>query len=131
MRRVLLAFEARGLLTLPPVERNEVTIQPIIHTERTEKAEGITSNAGKLSPLRVQIAVSKDDQILWNEYIDRYHYLGYTKLAGEQMKYFLYSGDRVIALLGFSAAAWRVAPRDWFIGWSDEKRTKNLKGVST
>ena len=39
----------------------------------------------------------------WNEYIDRYHYLGYTALAGAQMRYFVYAGDELVALLGFSA----------------------------
>lgn len=28
--------------------------------------------------------------------------------------------------MGFGASAWRVAPRDNFIGWSDEKRIENL-----
>ena len=38
----------------------------------------------------------------------------------------MYSGDDLLALLGFGACAWRVAPRDWYIGWSDEKREENL-----
>ena len=42
------------------------------------------------------------------------------------MKYCVYSEDDLIALLGFDASAWRVAPRDWYIGWSDEKREENL-----
>ncbi len=28
--------------------------------------------------------------------------------------------------IGFGACAWRVAPRDWYIGWSDERREENL-----
>ena len=63
---------------------------------------------------------------MWNEYIDRYHYLRYTPLPGAQMKYLVYSADDLLALLGFGSCAWRVAPRDWYIGWSDEKREENL-----
>ena len=59
-------------------------------------------------------------------YLDRYHYLKYTSLPGAQIKYFVYSGDDLLALLGFGAAAWRVAPRDWYIDWSEEKRKENL-----
>jgi hypothetical protein len=42
------------------------------------------------------------------------------------MRYFVRSGDAILALAGFAAAAWRVAPRDRYIGWSEEKRKENL-----
>jgi hypothetical protein len=63
---------------------------------------------------------------LWNEYIDRYHYLGYAPLPGAQMRYFVKSEDQVLALSGFGAAAWKCAPRDESIGWDSETRKKNL-----
>gem|GEM_PF-3650299 len=56
---------------------------------------------------------------LWNEFIARYHYLGYKTLVGAQIRYAVH--DRhgsPIAMLGFSTAAWKLAPRDHFIGWS-------------
>ncbi len=31
-----------------------------------------------------------------------------------------------VAILGFSTAAWKLAPRDNFIGWTPEKREQNL-----
>ena len=36
---------------------------------------------------------------------------------------------RPLAMLGFSTAAWKLAPRDRFIGWSQELREKNLRRV--
>ena len=75
--------------------------------------------------LRFQI-VSKANSALWNEYIERYHYLGYTPLPGAQLRYFIYAGDQIIALTGFGAAAWQTAPRDKFVGWDREQRKKNL-----
>jgi hypothetical protein len=68
----------------------------------------------------------KATSALWNEYIDRYHYLGFTPLAGAQIRYFVKSDDRLLACLSFSAAAWKCAPRDDAIGWDSEKREKNL-----
>jgi len=56
----------------------------------------------------------------------RYHYLGYTPLPGAQLRYFIYAGEQIVALTGFSAAAWQTAPRDQFIGWNHEQRKKNL-----
>ena len=54
----------------------------------------------------------------WNEFIARYHYLGYTPLAGNQMRYSVYAGERLLALLGFGASAWKFADRERFIGWN-------------
>ena len=34
-----------------------------------------------------------------------------------------------LAMLGFSTAAWRLAPRDRFIGWTPELRERNLPRV--
>jgi hypothetical protein len=63
---------------------------------------------------------------LWNELIERYHYLGYAPLPGAQMRYLVFSGPRLLAALGFGAAAWKVAPRDRFIGWNDDQRRRHL-----
>lgn len=63
---------------------------------------------------------------LWNESIARYHDLGYTPLAGHQMRYSVYAGDQRIALLGFGASAWKLADRERFIGWSSAQRERNL-----
>jgi hypothetical protein len=70
--------------------------------------------------------VEKADSALWNEYIDRYHYLGYTPLPGAQLRYFVKSGTQILALLGFGAAAWKTAPRDSYIDWDAGTRKRNL-----
>jgi len=128
MSQVLLKMEVQGLLSLPPVQHpgHGGKKKPIRHTERTAMGKKIMLPAGKLPDLHIEIVTAPDEHALWNEYIDRYHYLGFTKLAGAQMKYFVYSAHDLVALLGFNSAAWRVAPRDWYIGWSDEKRKENL-----
>ena len=70
--------------------------------------------------------VSSKNSRLWNEYIQRYHYLGYTPLPGAQLRYFVIMNGQVLALLGFGASAWQVAPRDSFIGWDHEQRRRGL-----
>ena len=66
----------------------------------------------------------------WNEFMARYHYLGYQPLPGAQIRYRVRGdGGRLLALLGFGAAAWAVAPRDQFIGWSAEQRVQHLHQV--
>ena len=61
---------------------------------------------------------------LWNEFVARYHYLGYKTLVGAQMRYAVH--DRHGAPLGFSTAARKLAPGDSFIGWIPQLREKNL-----
>ena len=64
---------------------------------------------------------------LWNEFVARYHYLGYKTLVGTQMRYAVHDRNGwPLAMLGFSTAAWKLAPRDNFIGWTPELREKNL-----
>lgn len=58
--------------------------------------------------------------------IGRYHYLGYVPLPGAQIRYFIEGNDQILGALGISASAWKVAPRDLFIGWSHEQRQNRL-----
>ena len=71
----------------------------------------------------------KRDSLLWNEYIQRYHYLGYTPMSGAQLRYFVAIDGQFVALLGFGAAAWKTAPRDRFIGWNDAERRDHMHRI--
>ena len=67
---------------------------------------------------------------LWNEFVARYHYLGYKTLVGAQRRYAVQDRNGwPLAMLGFSTAAWKLAPRDNFIGWTRQLREKNLPFV--
>jgi len=77
--------------------------------------------------IRIQLhMVTKISSALWNEYIQRYHYLGHSPLPGAQLRYFIMAGEQIVALTGFGAAAWQTAPRDQFIGWNPDQRKTNL-----
>ena len=132
MVQVLNAMEADGLIELPASRAGTRSTQakPIQHTARTDPGNVITAPAGELAAdLRIEIADTDERKRLWNEYVERYHYLGYTPMPGAQLKYLVYSRDRLLALLGFGACAWKIAPRDCYIGWSDAKREQKLNLV--
>ncbi|GEM_PF-4386644 len=60
---------------------------------------------------------SDERKSLWKEYIDRCHHLGHTRTAGATMQYIVKIDDGPVALFGFSASAYRIAPRDqWIAG---------------
>ncbi len=126
-RVVMLRMCKDGLISLPP-SRGTVGNpgSQIRLTEATAEKSPLTTPAGRLSELHFDLVTKKKQSVLWNEYIHRYHYLGYKKLPGAQLRYMVRNGDDLLALFGFGAAAWKTAPRDRFIGWSDRQRQKNL-----
>lgn len=124
-RVAMLRMQQDGLIRLPPPLRARP--DPTIHiTARTDPGAPVKRPAGALVPLVFQRVQRKPDSSLWNEYIERYHYLGHKPLPGAQLRYFIHAENQPIALLGFGAAAWQTAPRDRYIGWSHEHRCKNL-----
>jgi len=50
-------------------------------------------------------------------------------LPGAQLRYFVTSGETILALLGFGASAWQAAPRDAYIGWRHDQRQQHLHRV--
>ena len=83
----------------------------------------------QLPPLNLEAVTRGAASALWNEYVERYHYLGYQTLPGAQCRYIARAGEHIVAVLGFGAAAWKTAPRDRLIGWTQQQRQKNLHRV--
>ena len=124
-RVAMLRMEKDGLIRLPPSTRAKRPVKKIKFTHATDPQRSVSVPVNQLPQLRLQL-VSKASSALWNEYIERYHYLGHSPLPGAQLRYFITAGDQIVALTGFGAAAWQTAPRDQFIGWSHDQRKKNL-----
>jgi len=130
-RVAMLRMQAAGLITLPPSQmprpRRRAQFDP---TPATDAQGAIDMPVHALDALRLEVvagvgAASK----LWNEYVARYHDLGYTPMSGSQIRYNVYAGDRLVALLSFGASAWKLADRERFIGWNHEQRQSNLQLV--
>lgn len=126
-RVAMLRMEKDGLITLPPPQRKNGNGKNRIRlTSASDPREPIYCPASDLSELLFQPVESRQDSSLWNELIQRYHYLGYKPLSGAQMRYLVFSDSHLLAAMGFGAAAWTLAPRDQFIGWNSEQRKSNL-----
>lgn len=126
--RVALArMQADGLITLPP-SRITVIRRPAAPppTPATDAKAPLLEPVHELDALTLRPVAGTAASRLWNEYVARYHYLGYTPLSGSQMRYNVYAGVQLVALLSFGASAWTLAGRDCFIGWQRHQRLKNL-----
>lgn len=60
----------------------------------------------------------------------QFHYLGYRFPVGENLQYVVRDGaDRLPAVLVWSAAAWKCAVRDRWIGWTPGQRQARLSWI--
>jgi len=124
-RVAMLRMQADGLIVLPP-PRGKRPDPRVRLSARSNPGVSLHLSARALTPLTLQRVQQKAQSRLWNEYIQRYHYLGHKPLPGAQLRYLVYSAEQPIAVLGFGAAAWQCAPRDHYIGWTHEQRQRNL-----
>lgn len=130
-RVATLRMQADGLIELPASRirqrRRRAQAQA---TSASDEQPALNMPVHELPALRLEIVQADSPHAkLWNEYMARYHELGFTPLSGSQMRYAVFAGYRWVALLSFGASAWKLASRDAFIGWSHAQRLANLQHV--
>ena len=128
-RVTMLAMHDDGLIVLPPPKWKQNRPGPIVFGQDTEPPLfPPPTTLDEVRPLKIRTVVGGTRQgKLWNEFVARHHYLGYETLVGAQMGYAVHDRNGwPLAMIGFSTAAWALAPRDRFIGWIPTLRRKNL-----
>jgi len=68
--------------------------------------------------------ITEEEEKNWNDLMQKRHPLGNPKLAGHQIKYVAEKKGKPVALMSFSACAYRLADRDRWIGWTPEQATQ-------
>ena len=127
----------QGVLQLPGLRATcPVGPRRIAATTDSDAQAPIAGSAGEFEPLTLHTVRASDRKLnsLFKEYIDRYHYLHYRIPFGANLRYLVESGrlpGRYLACLQFSSPAWKMAPRDAWIGWDDRQRKRNLQLVVT
>jgi hypothetical protein len=126
-RVAMLRMHRDGRITLPPPQKPTGGRKPPPRlTAASAPRETLALSEPALREIALQPIEDRKDSSLWNELIERYHYLGHEPLPGAQIRYLLRWGSEHLAALGFGASAWKVAPRDSFIDWSAQERERNL-----
>lgn len=133
-RDLLQALNAQSLLTLPALRtgrpRGKGTAIP--HTPQGDPAAVVHGALAALRPIRLKKVEHAAEQRLWRELVGRYHYLGYRTAYGASLRYLIETSQGPQAALGclqFSSPAWRMKPRDTWIGWNDSRRRQHLPRV--
>ena len=130
-RKVLESLEQQGIIRLPAKDNRWVGKQrpkTIVFTERTQEQSLLKGSLSSFSPIEV-IPIAHQDQSLWNEYMARYHPLGYKRPFGHRLCYFIYSGNQIFGCILLSGAAKALASRDRWIGWEKATRLQHLPWV--
>jgi hypothetical protein len=122
---------AAGQLTgLPPLQpRSPRPTRAVPIDSRSDPQSPVRGAVRDHQPLRLDLIDRPADRALFRQHIQRYHYIGYRIPYGAQLRYFVRSSAPPQPLLGcllFTSAAWKMAPRDRWIGWDDATRRANL-----
>jgi hypothetical protein len=114
-----------GLIELPPARNAVRRPRQTFVSPASDPEPEVEISIKDLKDLRVDVCQKKELR-LWNEFIGRYHYLGYRIMPGAQIRYLIKAGESVLGAMGFGGPAWKVAPRDNFIGWTPDERQIGL-----
>lgn len=133
-RTLLLKLAARGLIDLPPPRRRNgrPCAQPPPSTpELFPEMALLEEPLASLRPLRLHIVATLEERRRVHRLLERHHYRGYSGAVGENVQYLMTDRrGRELAVMVFGAAAWKVAARDQFIGWSDGQRRERLRWLA-
>ena len=127
-RELLRKLEFRSLIQLPPRQRYGSN-QIIAKIEPIEIDQSLLScSLSDIKPVKIiNISQYPNYEKAFNYLMKKYHYLSYGRPVGQNMKYLIIGkNERFLGCLLFGAAAWKIEARDQWIGWSVEKREKNL-----
>lgn len=138
-RSMLRKLERRGLLVLPPRRTRKLSAPsapkvPSVappELDGSDAHEAITGLLPELRPLRVELVTTREERAHAFEVLRAHHYLGFNRSVGENIGYRVYDHlNRLLAVAWFGAAAWKVADRDRYIGWTPSQREQGLSGIA-
>jgi hypothetical protein len=135
-RTLLLKLHARGLIRLPLPQRR--TRRPCAQAPPALCAQlplwapdPIESPLASLQPVSLELAHSTSLRRRVAHLLRLYHYRGFHGAVGENVQYLARDvRGRELAVMVFGAAAWKVAVRDRFIGWSVTQRQQHLGAIA-
>ena len=129
----LLNMRSRGWLPwLPETQAHPRRPHTFALDEESDPQAPLSGSLAQWAPVELELLDQPAQRQLFRQYIHRYHYLGYKVPYGAQLRYFVRSQQEprpLLACLLFTSAAWKMAPRDAYIGWSAKVRPTNLPRV--
>ncbi len=130
--KLLGKMAAADLIKLPTkkaVCAHPVSRVKVILSERTRAGTLVTGHLRELEPVHLGLVTEREEIALWNEYVERFHPLGYRGVFGHRLRYFIFSGSLKLGCILLGGSAKAIAVRDQWIGWKPRLRLCNLPWV--
>jgi hypothetical protein len=129
--KLLDKLEGQGFIELPAKRKWEraQADKVLARTDRTNPDPELCGELADFRPVWLEMVSDKEDSHLFNEYVDRYHYLGYKKPFGCFLRYFIVSRQGRLGCVLLAGAAKAIGARDRWIGWTQRQRLQNLPWV--
>jgi len=132
-RDMLRILDRKGIIALPKAQNRgcnpysaDKYRQMFLHDETP-----IETGLSVLQPLKIESVEEAWQVTEFKSYIEQFHYLGFDRTVGENLKYMVYSAEgRLVACLLFGSAAWKCRDRDAYIGWCQESRKAHLQEMT-
>lgn len=121
-RVALLALHREGWIDLPPPRNGNGNGRRPRAPEQWPPPLVIEGSVEQLKDLRLRQVDNASSSALWNGLIERYHYVGGSRLSGHQLRYLIEWQGGVLGAIGFGAAAVKLHARDQWIGWNEHQR---------
>lgn len=131
-QKLLAKLEWEGRVRLPAkraYRRASSGPVPRVYSEQTRPGEAWQGRLEQVGEVWLEVVQGQARRRLWNDYVDRYHYLGYRRPFGCRLRYFVGSERGLLGCVLLAGAAKAVACRDRWIGWSDTQRLRHLPWV--
>lgn len=123
-------LQKRGILVLRPAG-TKVRHRLRASGQQVPPLEAVPRRVDQIQGLRLHLLSGQEDPLhgLWNDLIIAQHPCGDAPLVGAQLRYLIGSDHGWLGALGFGPAAFALASRDQWIGWSTPARLGHLREV--
>jgi hypothetical protein len=129
-RLLLEKLQGEGRLTLPAVRLLGGRGRRKVEIPAAEALpDPITGSAESFRSLQLNLVKGEDDSRRWRQCVEQHHYLGCPVPYGAHLRYWVQQEGRALACLLWTSPAWRMKPRDAWIGWTDQERRQNLQRI--
>ena len=124
-RAGLVKLDRAGLVQLPAPKRTNGNGRRRDHSgqrwdfcQLLPNEQPVQCRIDELGTLWLRPVAGAKDSALYYALLERYHYLG-AKLGGAPhlLRYLFGVEERLLGVIGFGPAAWKLAARDQFLGW--------------
>jgi len=123
-------LQKRGILWLPPA-RTKARHRLRASGRALPPLRGVPKRVDQIQGLRLHLLSGQEDALhgVWNDLIIAQHPCRDAPLVGAQLRYLIGSDHGWLGALGFGPAAFALASRDQWIGWTTAARLGHLREV--